>query len=222
MSILSACHVYLSFYVVFCRIPYYACVFVFIMHVSFIRFYFFLLRITIRFLFFSLLFFWWLQNSPSSSGQESLGQRTAVDRAITTNGGSNEERNGDRSSLTSTSSGSGGLGSPISLTSNASSAPELNGALGMGASFLVVYHRKMVFQMTSYPAPLLSMLLSFYFGRFAKIFTSFLLTRRGLVFLDYLCWSHCRGRRMRPMEKIAIECWRFRLPVKTYIDVYGR
>lgn len=52
----------------------------------------------------------------------------------------------ERSSLTSTSSG--GLGSPVSLTSNGSGGngtqSELNGALDMGASFLVVYHRKMV------------------------------------------------------------------------------
>lgn len=65
-----------------------------------------------------------------------------LNNTATTNGV--DDRNADRSSLTSTSSGSGGLGSPISLTSQASSGPELSGALGMGASFLVVYHRKMV------------------------------------------------------------------------------
>ncbi|XP_046459200.1 ubiquitin carboxyl-terminal hydrolase 32-like isoform X2 [Daphnia pulex] len=93
------------------------------------------------------------KNGSSTVGQESLPPRSPADRP-TTNGGTNEDRNGgDRSSLASTSSGSGGLGSPVSLTSNNSSAQELNGALGMGASFLVVYHRKMIRQDLYFVSP---------------------------------------------------------------------
>ncbi|KAK4012122.1 hypothetical protein OUZ56_021219 [Daphnia magna] len=49
----------------------------------------------------------------TSPGQESLPQRSTAIQQPVTNGGTNDERNGDRSSLASTSSGSGGLGSPI-------------------------------------------------------------------------------------------------------------
>lgn len=132
------------------------------------------------------------EQNNASPGQESLPQRSNnnSDRSIATNGGVGEDRNGDRSSLTSTSSGSGGLGSPISLTSNTSSAPELNGALGMGASFLVVYHRKMVYKFSNG----FQNFIKFYNYRFpisvqrsARISTLCLLTKRGLVSLGYLC-----------------------------------
>ncbi|KZS03438.1 Uncharacterized protein APZ42_033875 [Daphnia magna] len=89
----------------------------------------------------------------TSPGQESLPQRSTAIQQPVTNGGTNDERNGDRSSLASTSSGSGGLGSPVSLTSSNSSTQELSVSLGMGASFLVVYHRKMIRQDLYFVSP---------------------------------------------------------------------
>ena len=76
--------------------------------------------------------------------EESLPQRNGmVERQLSV--GNSDDRNADRTSLVSTSS-SGGLGSPMSMTSNgSSSAPELNSAqANCPMSFLIVYHRKMV------------------------------------------------------------------------------